>query len=423
MTFLGTADVVAAHPSDVRDGEVPFDFGEIFFSRTDDRGVIQAGNAVFRRVSGYEGSRLIGAPHRIVRHPLMPKAAFHLLWERLKADRATGVYVCNRALDGRAYWVFAVVVPVGEGFLSVRIKPGTAMFDRVRAVYAELLAAEAQGATPAEGAADLMLRLKAAGFPGYDSFQAQALAAELAHRAERAGFPAPALAPAVNSARAADRIAASIAPVRDMLRKALHIAINLRIVAGHLGSNGRALGAIADNYASLSRDLSGWIEHQSAAGAFAGIAGAAGENLFLKAATGLLDEMAETFARDAEAGLGDPAAERERLSAAAAIYRGRAQECNERAARMALDLEAQLAQMRHRINALDAIRMQCRVEGAATAGAGGELDHIVAQLDRFQDEMGGRLTEIMSHGRDIQEAAAATDVRLVPPPVAHALRI
>lgn len=131
-----------AAASSASEGEVPFGFDEIFCSRTDGRGVIQAGNAVFRRVSGYEVFRLVGAPHKIVRNPIMPKAAFYLLWERLRAGKPTGVYVCNRSQDGRSYWVFAVNFPIRDGFMSVRFKPGSAHFDRVRDMYKDLHAAE-----------------------------------------------------------------------------------------------------------------------------------------------------------------------------------------------------------------------------------------------------------------------------------------
>ncbi|WYK06554.1 PAS domain-containing protein [Cereibacter sphaeroides f. sp. denitrificans] len=383
--------------------EVPFGFDEIFFSRTDGRGVIQAGNSVFRRVSGYEASQLIGAPHRIVRHPVMPKAAFHLLWDRLKSGQPSGVYVCNRSTDGRAYWVFAVVVPIREGFLSVRIKPGSATFRRVQEIYAELLAAEACGTTPAAGAADLLARLRAEGFSGYDSFQAQALAAELACRATQTGLSAPDLGADVAALRAADGIEAELAAMRRMFRKAIMITTNLRIVASRLGADGRALSAIADNYALLSNEMIRWIESRT--GGSPGIAGSASENLFLRGASLLLEEMSASFARDGEAGVGDPEAERGRLSDAAAQYLAQAEECSQRALRDAADLGIHLAQMRHHVSALDAIRMQSRIEGAGLRLSDSALTQIVAQLDAFQDEMGACLLRTTAHGRTVQAAA------------------
>ncbi|MCE6950664.1 PAS domain-containing protein [Cereibacter sphaeroides] len=388
-----------------QDDEVPFGFDEIFFSRTDSRGVIGAGNSVFQRVSGYEAEQLIGAPHRIVRHPLMPRAAFHLLWDRLKAGRPTGVYVCNRSTDGRAYWVFAVVVPIRDGFLSVRIKPGSPTFARVRDIYADLLAAEAQGAAPVAGAEDLLGRLRRDGFPSYDSFQAQALAAEIGNRADAVGLPAPALAAALTAARSADRIEIELAGMRHLFRKSIMITTNLRIVASRLGGDGRALSAIADNYALLSNEMTRWIDKR-AGGSNGSIAGSAAENLFLQAAKLLLEEMSANFTQDAEAGVGDPEAERVRLAEAAAHYGARAEDCKRRARSDAADLETHLAQMRHHVGALDSIRMLSRIESAVLRKTDGALDEIVGQLDAFQDEIGERLHRTDAHGRGVRAAAA-----------------
>ncbi|EYD77909.1 putative PAS/PAC sensor protein [Rubellimicrobium mesophilum DSM 19309] len=391
---------------DADEAEVPFGFKEIFFSRTDARGVIQAGNSVFRRVSGYDWPRLIGAPHRIIRHPAMPKAAFHLLWDRLRAGRPTGVYVRNRSVEGGTYWVFAIVVPIRDGFLSVRIKPGTATFGRVQGIYADLRAAESRGLTPAEGATELLVRLGDDGFPSYDSFQARALAAEIMNRAGRRGHPAPRLAQAIKAAEAADRIGAELAATQRVFDSAMLIAMNLRITATRLGD--RPLTAISNNYALVSSDMASWLDKRISGsdGGFEGIARSVSESLFLKNATTLLDEMSETFARDGEVGSGDAAEERARLAEAAAQYRERAEECNERAVEMAIALESHLGQMRHRVTALDSIRMLCRVEGAGLCGTEGSLDQTVSQFDGFQDDLGARLARTMLLGQEIQDAAA-----------------
>ena len=56
----------------------------MFFSRTDERGIIRNGNYVFRRVSHFEWDELSGAPHKIIRHPDMPSAVFHIMWKRIQ---------------------------------------------------------------------------------------------------------------------------------------------------------------------------------------------------------------------------------------------------------------------------------------------------------------------------------------------------
>ena len=69
-----------------------FNINEMFFSTTDARGVIVEGNDVFTRVSGYDATELIGKPHNIIRHPDMPRVAFQLLWENLRAGRLFAGY-------------------------------------------------------------------------------------------------------------------------------------------------------------------------------------------------------------------------------------------------------------------------------------------------------------------------------------------
>ena len=162
----------------VQPGEVPFDFSEMFFSRTDARGVIEAGNSVFCRVSGYEWDQMKGAPHKIVRHPDTPRGLFHLMWARLKAGETIGAYVKNRAQDGRHYWVFAVATPVDGGYASARIKPSSPIFEEVQALYADLVEKEAAGLTPEQSADLLQALLAEKGYASYDIFQGVALAAE-----------------------------------------------------------------------------------------------------------------------------------------------------------------------------------------------------------------------------------------------------
>lgn len=76
-------------------GDGLFRIDELFFSRTDSRGRIVAGNHVFQRVSGFDWAEMMGEPHNIVRHPDMPRAVFHILWERIREGLPTATYVLN----------------------------------------------------------------------------------------------------------------------------------------------------------------------------------------------------------------------------------------------------------------------------------------------------------------------------------------
>ena len=87
--------------------EIILNSEELFFSRTDEKGIILSGNDIFVKVSGYRREELIQNPHNIVRHPDMPKAVFKLFWQTIQAQQPICAYVKNMAADGSYYWVFA----------------------------------------------------------------------------------------------------------------------------------------------------------------------------------------------------------------------------------------------------------------------------------------------------------------------------
>ena len=169
--------------------EAAFRLAEAFYSRTDKRGVILAGNEVFQRVAGHDWDSLIGAPHKIIRHPDMPKGLFHLLWDRIKAGHPTGAFIKNRRACGRFYWVFALIAPTEGGYISTRIKPVSSLRGDVEVVYAEMLKREQDGATPAESAQHLRDWLRGQGFTRYESFQSHAMATEFEARARKLQQP------------------------------------------------------------------------------------------------------------------------------------------------------------------------------------------------------------------------------------------
>jgi len=164
---------------------------ELFFSVTNEKGVIEYGNEVFVRISDYAESEIVGAAHSIVRHPDMPRAVFQLFWEKLKAGEPIAAYVKNLARDGRYYWVMAVACPCKDGFLSVRLKPTSPLLTKVAAIYRELCAIEHTqdenvGREALMGAARkrLLELLNEEGFDSYEAFMQHALSTEMASRKE-----------------------------------------------------------------------------------------------------------------------------------------------------------------------------------------------------------------------------------------------
>ena len=129
------------------DLEVPFPEGRLIVSRTDLHGVITHANDAFVEMSGYQREDLMGAPHHILRHPDMPKAAFKGLWDTVAAGKKWHGYVKNLRQDGSFYWVYATAVPNvrnGEivGYTSVRRKPSRTRIAELVPVYRQWLLEE-----------------------------------------------------------------------------------------------------------------------------------------------------------------------------------------------------------------------------------------------------------------------------------------
>lgn len=128
--------------------ERTFGLEEVIVSKTDLKGHITYANEVFCRVAGYSREELLGAPHKIVRHPDMPRCVFKLLWDTISQGDEIFAYVKNMARTGDYYWVFAHVTPTfgsdGKiiGYHSNRRSPNrnaVQFFDRL---YASLLSIE-----------------------------------------------------------------------------------------------------------------------------------------------------------------------------------------------------------------------------------------------------------------------------------------
>lgn len=129
------------------DVEVPFPDGRLIVSRTDLAGLLTHANDAFVELSGWERDDLIGAPHHILRHPDMPKAAFRDLWATVESGKKWHGYVKNLRKDGAHYWVYATAIPnvrngVVVGYTSVRRKPSRSKVDSCTTLYAQMVAQE-----------------------------------------------------------------------------------------------------------------------------------------------------------------------------------------------------------------------------------------------------------------------------------------
>jgi PAS domain S-box-containing protein len=157
--------------------EVMLDEHDFIVSKTDPKGRITYANRIFMRISGYREEELLGQQHNILRHPDMPRAVFHLLWETIEGGRECFAYVKNLCKNGDHYWVLANVTPDYDrngriiGYFSVRRKPRRDAVDYFNRLYGELLAEERRAGSRDAIAASTNLLERAITQQGYENYE------------------------------------------------------------------------------------------------------------------------------------------------------------------------------------------------------------------------------------------------------------
>nr|WP_153215880.1 PAS domain-containing protein [Tritonibacter litoralis] len=390
-----------------KSGEAPFALDEVFFSRTDDRGVIKAGNYVFQRVSHYSWDELIGAPHKVIRHADMPRGVFHLFWDIIKQGKTIGAYVKNRSKDGLHYWVYAVVVPCGDGYLSARIKPSSEMFLEIQRFYAEMLKAEEQyGLEPADSAANLMEFLKEKGYETYHEFAVDALCEELLAR-DRG------LSKGENQ---------QISHLREMLSNAQTlvqeteglikdfeamntIPHNLRVIASRIEPSGGPVTVLSQNYGAMSREMGDWFStHVLGKDTnFSAVQDCVQNSLFVECMARVLIECDTQLQQERNMlGAVDMDGERKILAELVSAQTGNAAK-----QMLQVDNEAvrilRACQVMHRhFLGLSSTRVLCKIESARLPESGETLSDIIDQLGNFQERISHRLERIANLSTEIR---------------------
>jgi len=124
-------------------------------TRTDKKGIITFASKAYRDMTKYSRNELVGKPHSIVRHPLMPEAAFKDMWDTIERGEHWEGMVRNLRKDGKYYWVIVQVDPIDAegnivystpekigGYVAVRREPTRKEIEEADKLYKNVRKAE-----------------------------------------------------------------------------------------------------------------------------------------------------------------------------------------------------------------------------------------------------------------------------------------
>lgn len=388
------------------DQDVAFSIDELFFSRTDDRGVIQSGNDIFQRVSGFEWDELLNAPHKVIRHPDMPKAVFWLLWDTIKQGEPVGAYVKNKAKDGRHYWVYAVVTPIDGGYSSVRMKPSSELFKTVQREYQALRTIENEQNLQAEDSAKILLeRIKELGFRDYASFMAHALREEIKARDKELGRPEN------NSIACFDRLEASaqfLLGKTDEIRKVYtqneYVPLNLRVQATQLGTIGLPMCIVSNNYTAISEELqSDMVKFTEKSQE---VARTIDKGLFLMGSSQIQGEMIAAFRKELASGSSedgnDVGSDVDNLLSQQATHATNTALSLNEISRHIKAFGENCADMRRLSTSLEVTRVMGKIESASLDSSITSLDALIDDLGVYQKTLMDGLKEIANANKTLE---------------------
>lgn len=385
--------------------DVPIE--HVFYSRTDTRGVIEAANWVFQRISGYEWDTLIGAPHKLVRHPDMPSGVFWMMWKAIQDGDHMSAYVKNLTANGDHYWVLANASPIDGGYVSVRLKPTTEMLEQIEGVYARARKAELDdGATPEESAALIVEMIKDLGYLDYDEFTGSAFGNEVLSRTRTRGRvddiglgSMQAIASAVSDLQLrVEKMIESVNSIRQ-------VPSNMRIIANRLEPVGGPVTAIAVSYGKMAVEMEEWVRALVSAekNNFERIRRAVAEMRYYTAAASIQREIADTIKTDRRGRSYTNLAEEVRhLDKLAEKYSVAARETIDSMAYYSRGLVQDVVDMKRYVLSLSTTRTLCRIENARLDEQGNSLDAVISSLDGFQREIDSQLSAAAEANNRIQ---------------------
>ncbi|MFA5137736.1 MAG: ATP-binding protein [Elusimicrobiota bacterium] len=112
---------------------------------TDADGKILYVNDNLCRTYGYTGEELIGQDHRLMNSGMHPKEFFRDMWDTIRKGEVWRGEVCNRAKNGRLFWMDTVIVPFfdrnGDPIQYIALRHDITRLKDAERVKAEFLAA------------------------------------------------------------------------------------------------------------------------------------------------------------------------------------------------------------------------------------------------------------------------------------------
>lgn len=369
----------------------------LLISRTDSRGVIQAANQAFQEVCGYDWSEMQNAPHKIVRHPDMPKGVFFLLWRQLQKGEPVGAFVKNLKKGGGHYWVFATMAILDTGFMSMRIMATESVIAMIAPIYATMRHAENnQGISPEESMETLLGALKDLGYPTYESFIARMAAQQLLARQSANGVQKEeSILRMLNLLKEWPEVGRECGTVFHAYEEFGVAPLNMRIQASQLKENGIALGVISGNFAELASDINKGLEEF--VGSVDGVAETINRSMFLTCTQRLLIEAADSLAVET----GDGATgidEIDIMQFTRSIYEQKAMH-GLRETRSKLTEFIDLAKtIKRSLTGLSVTRVMSAIENAQFNGAAdNSISAIIEELRVFQEVTDTSLLSIQGH--------------------------
>ncbi|WP_293576605.1 chemotaxis protein, partial [Phaeobacter sp.] len=307
--------------------------------------------------------------------------------------------VKNKAKDGLYYWVYAVVIPYEGGYLSARLKPSSAMFDTIRKIYADLLAAEqSEDLSPEESKERLLSMITNLGYEDYRHFATQALCEELIARDQGLGQEPDRTI--LSLRQMSENAQALVAETEGLIKDfdAMHtIPHNLRVIASRIEPAGGPVTVLSQNYGAMSREMSDWFESHVMGkdSNFAQIKRAVGDSLFVNSMSRILNECDRQLQSERrESGQFDIEKERQVLSDLSNQQEAGAKKRLDQVDREALRITHACQVMHRHFLGLSSTRVLCKIESARLPESGDTLSDIIDQLGVFQERISHRLETI-----------------------------